>query len=188
MTVTVGATTQVSNSVDRTVATGDVHFLSAGGMGLPVLHQFSRCGDAAGQPEAQHIRLQPISQGIPQKTPTTWDFSDHGRHHPAGARRSAITARSIRSPSVRRSCTTRRITSSIPRTDSSRPTRSRLVQYYNTGGFTDAGGTFHKSPSSVSDHLVGHLQRAQHNNVTAGTIRAALQRDRAGDAGRSIRP
>jgi alpha-L-arabinofuranosidase len=43
----------------------------------------------------------------------------------------------------------------------------QIVQYYNTGGFTNAGGTFHKSPSPYPITWWGIYNEPNINKLTA---------------------
>jgi hypothetical protein len=147
MTVRVGAMTQIGNAV-----TGHLQLaMSTSFQPAEWDYQFFNNFPGAVAPlsslEPQHIGLQPISQGIPQRTPTTWDFSimdpviqpvltaaDHSPQYQiaVGPPFMYDTAHNFVDPTYGQFATY----------------SQQIVQYYNTGGFTDAGGTFHKSPSS----------------------------------------
>ncbi len=75
MTLTIGATTQVSSTV-----TGRLQLaMSTSFQPAEWDYQFFTNHPTAVTPlgnlQPQNIRLQPVSQGIPQSTPTTWDFT-----------------------------------------------------------------------------------------------------------------
>jgi hypothetical protein len=166
MTVTVGATMQISNAV-----TGHLQLaMSTSFQPAEWDYQFFNDFPAAVAPlsslEPQHIRLQPISQGIPQRTPTTWDFSimdpviqpvltaaDHSPEYQiaVGPPFMYDTAHNFVDPTYGQFATY----------------SQQIVQYYNTGGFTDAGGTFHKSPSSYSITWWGIYNEPNINQLTA---------------------
>jgi len=147
MTVTVGALTQISNSVTGRLQLAMSTSFQPAEWDYQFFNNFPAAVTPLGNLEPQHIRLQPVSQGIPQRTPTTWDFSI------VDAIIQPVLTVGDHSPEYQ-------IASGPPYMyDSSHnfvdPTygqfasyAQQIVQYYNTGGFTDAGGTFHKSPGS----------------------------------------
>ena len=160
MSATVGASTQVTASVTGRLQVAMSTSFQPAEWDYQFFTNFPAAVTPLGNLEAQHIRLQPISQGIPQTTPHTWDFSivdaitqpvlDVGDHSPEyqiaiGPPFMYDSSHNFVDPTYGQFATY----------------AQQLVQYYNTGGFTDAGSTFHKSPKRVSHHLVGHLQRAK---------------------------
>ncbi len=107
-----------------------------------------------------------MSQGIPQRTPTTWDFSimdpiiqpvltaaDYSPEYQiaVGPPFMYDTAHKFVDPTYGQFATY----------------SQQIVQYYNTGGFTDAGGTFHKSPSSYPITWWGIYNEPNINQLTA---------------------
>jgi hypothetical protein len=131
-TAPAGATTQIGNAV-----TGHLQLaMSTSFQPAEWDYQFFNNFPVAVAPlsslEPQHIRPQPISQGIPQRTPTTWNFS-------------------IMDPVIQPVL----------------KAADHIVQYYNTGGFTNAGGTFHKSPSPYPITWWGIYNEPNINKLTA---------------------
>ena len=165
MTLTVGATTQISSTV-----TGRLQLaMSTSFQPAEWDYQFFTNHPAAVTPlgnlQSQNIRLQAVSQGIPQKTPTTWDFTmvdaiaqpvlGLGDHSPQyqiayGPAFMYDSSRNFVDPTFAQFATY----------------ASQLVQYYNTGGFTDAGGTFHQSPSPYPITWWGIYNEPNYNNVS----------------------
>ena len=110
---------------------------------------FTRHTDASsllGNLSPQNIRMQAVSQGVPQTTPSTWDFSlldsfvqpilNVGDHSPEFQIAKAPAFEYDASGNF------------LDLTFASFATFSQdLVRYYNTGGFTAPDG-MHKSPSS----------------------------------------
>ncbi len=166
MTVTVGATTQISNSVTGRLQLAMSTSFQPAEWDYQFFTNFPAALTPLGNLEAQHIRLQPISQGIPQKTPTTWDFSimdaiiqpvlTVGDHSPeyqiaVGPPYMYDSAHNFVDPTYGQFATY----------------AQQIVQYYNTGGFTDAGGTFHKSPSGFPITWWGIYNEPNINELTA---------------------
>jgi Glycosyl hydrolase catalytic core len=166
MTLTIGASTQVSSTV-----TGRLQLaMSTSFQPAEWDYQFFTNHPTAVTPlgnlQPQDIRLQPVSQGIPQSTPTTWDFTF------SDAIIQPVLTVGDHSPEYQ-------IATGPPFIyDSSHnfidPTYGQfaayaqdLVQYYNTGGFTDAGNTFHKSPSPYPITWWGIYNEPNYNNVSA---------------------
>ena len=167
MTLTIGATTQVSSTV-----TGRLQLaMSTSFQPAEWDYQFFTNHPTAVTPlgnlQPQNIRLQPVSQGIPQTTPTTWDFtfSDAiiqpvltvGDHSPeyqiaAGPAFMYDSSHNFVDPTYGQFAAY----------------AQNLVQYYNAGGFTDAGNTFHKSPSPYPIAWWGIYNEPNYNNVSPG--------------------
>ncbi len=113
-----------------------------------------------------HIRLQGISQGVPQKSTTTWDFSvlddiaqpvlDVADHSPefqiavAPAYMYDANHNFLDSTYAQFAAYTQ-----------------DLVRYYNTGGFTAGDGTFHVSPAYPNDVITwwGIYNEPNFNNL-----------------------
>ncbi len=165
MTLTVGATTQVSNTV-----TGRLQLaMSTSFQPAEWDYQFFTNHPTAVTPlgnlQPQDIRLQAVSEGIPQTTPTTWDFSI------SDAIIQPVLTVGDHSPEYQ-------IALGPPfMYDSSHnfvdPTYGQfaayaqnLVQYYNTGGFTDGSGTTHKSPSPYPITWWGIYNEPNYNSVS----------------------
>ncbi len=151
---------------DRPAATCHVHVVPARRVGLPVLHQPSHGGDAAGQPAAAE---HPPAGRLPGHSAD--DSHNVGLHHqstPSFSRCSpwAITARSTRSPLGPSFMYDSSHNFLDPTYGQFATYAQNLVQYYNTGGFTDAGGTFHKSPSPYPITWWGIYNEPNYNNVS----------------------
>jgi hypothetical protein len=165
MTVTVGATTQVNNSVighlQEAMSTSfqpaewDYQFFTNHPAAVTLLSNL--------QPE--HVRLQPISQGIPQRTSTTWDFSivDAIAQPVVGAGDHSPEYQIALGPPFMYDTSHNFVDPTFGQFSAY---AQNIVQYYNTGGFTDAGGTFHKSPSSSPITWWGIYNEPNYNYVT----------------------
>ncbi len=166
MTVTVGSTTQVTNSVTGRLQVAMSTSFQPAEWDYQFFTNFPAALTPLGNLEAQHIRLQPISQGIPQKSPTTWDFSimdsiiqpvlTVGDHSPeyqiaVGPFYMYDSAHNFLDPTYGQFATY----------------AQQIVQYYNTGGFTDGSGTFHKSPSGFPITWWGIYNEPNINELTA---------------------
>jgi hypothetical protein len=166
MTVTVGATTQVSNSVTGRLELAMSTSFQPAEWDYRFFTNFPAAVTPLGNLQAQHIRLQPISQGIPQKNPTTWDFSimdaiiqpvlgvgDHSPEYQIGIGPPYMydSSHNFVDPTYGQFTTY----------------AQEIVQYYNTGGFTDGGGTFHKSPSAYPIQWWGIYNEPNVNQLTA---------------------
>ena len=166
LNATIGASTQVSASVTgRLQVTMSTSFQPAE-WDYQFFNNFPAAVTPLGNLQAQHIRLQPISQGIPQRNPTMWDFSiidaiiqpilGVGDHSPefqiaAGPPFLYDSSHNFIDPTYAQFATY----------------SQQLVQYYNSGGFTDAGGTTHKSPSAYPIKWWGIYNEPNINNLTA---------------------
>ncbi len=165
MTLTVGATTQVTNTV-----TGRLQLaMSTSFQPAEWDYQFFTNHPTAVTPlgnlTPKHVRLQPVSQGIPQKTPTTWDFTmvDAITQPVLGVGDHSPEYQIALGPSFMYDAQHNFVD---PTYSQFAAYSSRLVQYYNTGGFTDAGGTLHKSPSPFPITWWGIYNEPNYNNVS----------------------
>ena len=165
MTLTVGATTQVTSTV-----TGRLQLaMSTSFQPAEWDYQFFTNHPTAVTPlgnlQPQNIRLQPVSQGIPQKTPTTWDFTmvDAITQPVLGVGDHSPEYQIALGPSFMYDASHNFVD---PTYGQFAAYSSQLVQYYNTGGFTDAGGTFHKSPSPFPITWWGIYNEPNYNNVS----------------------
>jgi hypothetical protein len=105
--------------------------------------------------QSQHTRLQGISGGVPQKTPSTWDFTmldaitqpvlSVGDHSPEFqiAKGPPFLYVSNDSGNTFLDLTFQQFASYS----------QDLVRYYNTGGFTSSDGVFHVSPAYPTDKI-----------------------------------
>jgi hypothetical protein len=104
-----------------------------------------------------HIRLQPISQGVPQTGPTTWDFTVVD----------AITQPVLKAGDQKpefQIAVAPTFMNGIATFDTDFATyASQLVRYYNKGGF-DVAGTHYQSPSVDSISWWGVFNEPNYNN------------------------
>jgi len=166
LSTTIGASTQVSSSVAGRLQLAMSTSFQPAEWNYQFFTNFPAAVTPLGNLQAQHIRLQPVSLGLPQKNPTTWDFSM------MDAVIQPILGVGDRSPQYQ-------IATGPPfMYDSSHnfidatfgqfaAHAQQLVQYYNTGGFTDGGGTFHKSPSPNPIQWWGIYNEPNINNLNA---------------------
>src|SRR5271165_3771938 len=75
LTLTVGTTTQITNTVTGRLQLAMSTSFQPAEWDYLFFTNFPSAVAPLGNLESQHIRLQPISQGIPQRTTTSWDFS-----------------------------------------------------------------------------------------------------------------
>ena len=119
-----------------------------------------------GNLQPAHIRLQGISQGVPQTTANTWDFTvlddvtqpvlsvaDHSPEFQIAVAPAFMydANHSFLDPSYRTFAAY----------------AQNLVRYYNTGGFTSGDGVFHVSPSSYPITWWGIYNEPSINSVSA---------------------
>ncbi len=122
--------------------------------------------DALNQLGGRHMRIQAVSQDIPQKTATTWDFSrldgvltpvlsvtDHSPEFQVAF----APAFMYTSGGVLRDNTYSEFSGYA----------ANLVRYYNLGGFTDAGGVRHASPSPFPIRYWGIYNEPNINGISA---------------------
>lgn len=146
--LTVGASAQIANSTTGRLqlamstsfqpAEWDYHFFT----------NFPTATTPLGNLLAQHIRLQAISQGIPQKTATTWDFTvvDAITQPVLGVGDSSPEFQIAKGPPFMYSSNNSSNSFlDLTFTQFAGYTQD-LVRYYNTGGFTASDG-LHVSPS-----------------------------------------
>lgn len=128
-----------------------------------------------GNLQPQHIRLQGISQGVPQTTPTTWDFTV------LDAITQPVLAVGDQSPEFQVAkapafmCTNNDASNTdtfLDTTYSQFATYAQdLVRYYNKGGFTAPDGP-HASPSGLPIQWWGIYNEPTINNFTDPTTGA----------------
>jgi len=119
-----------------------------------------------GNLQPAHIRLQGISQGVPQATANTWDFTilddvtqpvlsvaDHSPEFQIAAAPAFMydANHNFLDPSY----------------TTFAAYAQNLVRYYNTGGFTSGDGSFHASPSSYPITWWGIYNEPSINNINA---------------------
>jgi len=119
-----------------------------------------------GNLQPAHIRLQGISQGVPQTTANTWDFTvlddvtqpvlsvaDHSPEFQIAVAPAFMydANHNFLDPSYTTFATY----------------AQNLVRYYNTGGFTSGDGSFHVSPSSYPITWWGIYNEPSINNINA---------------------
>jgi hypothetical protein len=117
--------------------------------------------------QPQHIRMQVVERDIPQTTATTWDFSYlDGIVNPIlSVADHSPEFQIARGPDFMYDSTGQNFLD--PTYQQFAGFAANLVQYYNTGGFTDAGGVFHKSSSSYPITLWGIYNEPNINGLTA---------------------
>lgn len=113
----------------------------------------------------QHIRIQPVSQGVPMTAPDQWDFTDLdavvipilsvGDHSPELQLATAPSFMDDSNGNLMRSHFT----------DFANYC-ANMVRYYNTGGF-DAGGQHYQSANSYSIHWWGIFNEPNGNGISA---------------------
>ena len=113
----------------------------------------------------QHVRLQGISQGVPQKTASTWDFAmlDAITQPVLGVGDNSPEFQIAVAPAFMYDANHNFVD---PTFQTFAVYAQNLVQYYNTGGFT-AGDGFHKSPSNHPVQWWGIYNEPSINNVNA---------------------
>ena len=165
MSVTVGATTQVSNAVTGRLQEA----MSTSFQPAEWDYQFFTNHPTAVTPlsnlQPEHVRLQPISQGIPQRTLTTWDFSilDAIAQPVIGAGDHSPEYQIALGPPFMYDASHNFVD---PTFGQFATYAQNIVRYYNTGGFTDTGGTFHKSPSASPIAWWGIYNEPNYNNLS----------------------
>jgi len=117
--------------------------------------------------QPQHIRLQVVERDIPQTTATTWDFSYlDGMVNPIFS----IADHSPEFQIARGPDFMYTPSGGQTFTDATYQQfagfAANLVRYYNTGGFTDAGGVFHQSSSSYPITWGGIYNEPNINGLT----------------------
>lgn len=119
-----------------------------------------------GNLQSQHIRLQGVSQGIPQTSATTWDFSmlDAITQPVLGVADHSPEFQIAYAPAFMYD----------PNDNFLDPTYQQfaaytqnLVRYYDTGGFTSGDGMFHVSPAYPNESITwwGIYNEPNFNNV-----------------------
>jgi hypothetical protein len=101
---------------------------------------------------AQHVRLQGISQGVPQTSAPTWDFST------LDAITQPVLGIGDNSPEFQIAVAPAFMYDSQhnfldPTYQQFAAYSQNLVRYYDTGGFSSGDGVFHKSPAYPSDTI-----------------------------------
>jgi hypothetical protein len=114
----------------------------------------------------QHIRLQGISQGVPQTSVTTWDFSI------LDAITQPVLGVADHSPEFQIAVAPAFMYDSQhnfldPTYQQFADYAQNLVRYYDTGGFTSSDGVFHESPAYPSETITwfGIYNEPNFNNL-----------------------
>ncbi len=112
----------------------------------------------------EHIRIQPVSQGVPMTAPGQWDFSD------LDAVLQPILGLGDHSPELQLATAPSFMNDSNGNLMPSYFSQfaeycANMVRYYNTGGF-DAGGTHYQSPSPYGVHWWGIFNEPNINGIT----------------------
>jgi hypothetical protein len=165
LTLAVGATTQISNTVAGRLQLAMSTSFQPAEWDYQFFTNHPSAVTPLGNLQPQNIRLQPISKGIPQTSATTWDFSY------VDAIAQPVLTVGDHSPEFQIA-----LAPSFMYDNSHNfldPTYGQfaaytqdLVRYYNLGGFTDAGGTFHKSAGAFPITWWGIYNEPNYNNVT----------------------
>jgi len=165
LSLTVGAAIQITNSVAGRLQLAMSTSFQPAEWDYQFFTNHPTAVTPLGNLQSQNIRLQPVSQGIPQRTSTTWDFTI------GDAIIQPVLTVGDHSPEYQ-------IASGPPFLYDAQhnfldPTfgqfaayAQNLVQYYNTGGFTDGGGTFHKSPGTYPITWWGIYNEPNYNYVS----------------------
>jgi hypothetical protein len=133
---------------------------------FPYFQQISGSTAPLGRLAPQHIRIQPVSQGVPMRAPDQWDFTDLdavlipiltvGDHSPEFQLATAPSFMSDSQGHLMRS-----------RFRDFANYCANMVRYYNTGGF-DAGGKHYQSSSPYGIHWWGIFNEPNINGISAG--------------------
>jgi hypothetical protein len=114
----------------------------------------------------QHIRLQGVSQGVPQTSVTTWDFST------LDAITQPVLGVGDHSPEFQIAVAPAFMYDSQhnfldPSYQQFAAYAQNLLRYYDTGGFTSSDGVFHESPAYPSDKITwfGIYNEPNFNNL-----------------------
>jgi hypothetical protein len=113
----------------------------------------------------QHVRLQAVSQGVPQTSPTTWDFTK------LDAVANPVFASADHSPEFQIAVAPTFMYDANHKLidltfQQFADYSAQLVRYYNTGGFTAPDGT-HKSSAGYPITYWGIFNEPNLNNLTA---------------------
>lgn len=113
-----------------------------------------------GNLQPSHIRLQPVSQGVPQTSTTTWDFKV------LDAITQPVLTVGDQKPEFQIAVAPPFMAGSPTFNADFATYAANLVSYYNSpSGFIDAGGTPHKSPSGNPIKLWGIYNEPNYNNL-----------------------
>jgi hypothetical protein len=115
---------------------------------------------------SHHIRLQGVSQGVPQTSTTTWDFSvlDDITQPVLGVTDHSPEFQIAVAPAYMYDANHNFVDSTYAQFAAY---TQNLVRYYNKGGFTAGDGTFHVSPAYPSDVITwwGIYNEPNFNNL-----------------------
>jgi len=121
-----------------------------------------------GNLHSQHIRLQGVSQGVPQTTASTWDFSilDAITQPVLGVADHSPEFQIAVAPAFMYDANHNFLD---PTYSAFAAYTQNLVRYYNTGGFTSSDATFHVSPAYPNDVIAwwGIYNEPNFNNLTS---------------------
>jgi hypothetical protein len=117
-----------------------------------------------GNLQPAHIRLQGISQGVPQTTANTWDFTvlDDVTQPVLGVGDHSPEFQIAVAPAFMYDANHNFLD---PSYNTFGAYAQNLVRYYNTGGFTSGDGLFHVSPSSYPVAWWGIYNEPSINNI-----------------------
>ncbi|HKC01392.1 MAG TPA: hypothetical protein VKD23_21590 [Terriglobales bacterium] len=117
-----------------------------------------------GNLQPAHIRLQGVSQGIPQTTANTWDFTvlDDVTQPVLGVGDHSPEFQIAAAPAFMYDANHNFLD---PSYTSFAAYAQNLVHYYNTGGFTSGDGLFHVSPSAYPITWWGIYNEPNFNNL-----------------------
>ena len=161
---TTGSTFDLAMSTSFQPAEWDDTFFCTPGACSPQTWSTSKT-TSLGNLQPHHIRLQTVSQGVPQSTASTWDFSvldaitqpvlsvgDHSPEMQLGWAPTFMWSNGSAGGTLDVNAFT--------------GYTQNMVRYYNTGGFTDSGGSFHVSPGSSPITWWGILNEPSINNIS----------------------
>ena len=114
----------------------------------------------------QHIRIQPVSEGVPMTAPDQWDFTD------LDAVVIPVLSVGDHSPELQLATAPSFMTNAQGNLERSyfqdfAAYCANMVRYYNTGGF-DAGGKHYQSSSPYPIHWWGIFNEPNGNGISAG--------------------
>lgn len=125
-----------------------------------LFQQFPGVTTPLGSLGPSHIRLQPLSQGVPQTGPTSWDFTV------LDAITQPVLAVGDQKPELQLAVAPSFMSGSSTFDTDFAAYASQLVSYYNSpNGFIDGNGVQHKSASGIPIKLWGIFNEPNYHNL-----------------------